>query len=434
MAARPDPFADLPAADADGAIARGVRRLAHLDIPGGGQVVARDGFAFVGHMSPPAGTSVIDIRDPRSPRVVAEIAPPPRSHSHKVAVAGGLMLVNVQRDRRKLIKKAAALAAAETALAGRLGRDPSPAETAAELAVKEADIAALRDEIEHPYADGGFRVFDVSRPESPREVAFQKTGGFGVHGFDFDGRFAFVSTEMEGFRGNILVVYDLARPDTPVEAARWWLPGQGPGEDGPGGTGGRQLHHGLRCGDRFYGACWQAGLRILDVADPYKPSLLGAYDYHPPFSDPTHTVMELPARPDGRRLALGIDEVHHPHPHGQPRAALWVLDVTDASAIQPVSLFQLGELDSPYSRVGRFGAGQIVEHPTGDRVFSTWFAGGLQVLDMSDPARLSRQAFYIPPPPDGAAAPESMDAEVDERGIVLLLDRQRGLDILEPTG
>ena len=41
-------------------LSRNIRRLGHLDIPGGGQVVVQDGYAFVGHMKPPMGTSIID--------------------------------------------------------------------------------------------------------------------------------------------------------------------------------------------------------------------------------------------------------------------------------------------------------------------------------------------------------------------------------------
>src|SRR3546814_2745872 len=38
-------------------LARNIRRIAHLDLPGGGQVVVQDGYAYVGHMKPPYGRS-----------------------------------------------------------------------------------------------------------------------------------------------------------------------------------------------------------------------------------------------------------------------------------------------------------------------------------------------------------------------------------------
>jgi hypothetical protein len=71
-----------------------MKHLSKLDIPGGGQVVAEGDWAYVGHMSPPRGTSIIDVSDPRKPRITGEISLPAHTHSHKVRVHGDIMLVN----------------------------------------------------------------------------------------------------------------------------------------------------------------------------------------------------------------------------------------------------------------------------------------------------------------------------------------------------
>src|ERR1700747_2130523 len=71
-----------------------MKHLSKLDIPGGGQVVAEGGWAYVGHMSPPLGTSILDVSDPKKPRIVSEISVPAHTHSHKVRVHGDIMLVN----------------------------------------------------------------------------------------------------------------------------------------------------------------------------------------------------------------------------------------------------------------------------------------------------------------------------------------------------
>ena len=42
-------------------LAHNLRRIAHLDLPGGGQVVVHDGYAYIGHMKPPHGTSIVDL-------------------------------------------------------------------------------------------------------------------------------------------------------------------------------------------------------------------------------------------------------------------------------------------------------------------------------------------------------------------------------------
>jgi hypothetical protein len=78
----------------DAAMATLLRHLARLDIPGGGQVVAEGGHAFVGHMHPPEGTSIVDVEDPRRPRIVSQVSLPAHTHSHKVRVHGDIMLVN----------------------------------------------------------------------------------------------------------------------------------------------------------------------------------------------------------------------------------------------------------------------------------------------------------------------------------------------------
>src|SRR5260370_2919987 len=71
-----------------------LRHLARLNIPGGGQVVAEGDWAYVGHMHPPEGTSIIDVADPRRPRIISQVSLPAHTHSHKVRVHGDIMLVN----------------------------------------------------------------------------------------------------------------------------------------------------------------------------------------------------------------------------------------------------------------------------------------------------------------------------------------------------
>lgn len=424
----------FPAADSDGCIAKGVRRIAHLDIPGGAQVVEQSGFLFVGHISPPQGTSIIDVRDPRNPVLAATvILPDMRSHSHKVMVSDDLMIVNSQRHRRNYFRKSEKLAEVESRLSLETGGVPSDAEIAMALGVKTSDLALLRTERINPYRQGGFRIYDISIPAKPREISFQPTGGMGVHGFDFDGQYAYVSTEMSGFRGNILVIYDLSKPEHPRELSRWWMPGQERGDTlSTAPVNGNWLHHALRQDNTLWAACCQAGVWAIDISDITHPVTAGTYNYHPPFLEATHTVMGLPQTDRGRKLALVIDEEHDNHPKGQPHAALWLFDVTERESIRPLSVYEVSEMDSPWSRSGsRFGASQIVERPTGDLVFAAWFAGGLRIIDISTPSVPREYGYFIPPPGADLPAPQSMDAEVDDRGLVYLLDRNGGLDILE---
>ena len=75
----------------NGALARNVRRIGHLDLPGAGQVNVAGHYAYVGHIpnKQQLGTSIVDIADPANPRLVATVTlDDPTSHSHKVRVAG----------------------------------------------------------------------------------------------------------------------------------------------------------------------------------------------------------------------------------------------------------------------------------------------------------------------------------------------------------
>ncbi|HEY4998168.1 MAG TPA: hypothetical protein VII36_03450 [Usitatibacter sp.] len=420
--------------DAPATLARNVRRISRLEIPGGGQVVVHGRHAFVGHMKPPHGTTIVDVEDPGNPRVVTTLPlVDSRSHTHKVRVAGDVMITNVEMNNRHLLRRGAErLAEAEARLAGSLGRAAADEEIAADMKLKPGDIGLIRNFMRDGYRDGGFKVWDVSDRARPRLLRHEKTFGFGVHRFDMDERYAYISTEMEGFVGNILVIYDLARPEKPEEVARWWMPGQhAAGGEKPTWSGYKnRLHHALRVGDKLWASCWHAGLRVIDVADIRAPRTVGAYDYHPPFPEPTHTVLRVPFKVGGRDVAVVFDE-EHDHVPGRLHAGMWVFDVSDLASIKPISMFHVSELDSPWARVGRFGAHQPAEHMSDTLVYASWFSGGLRIVDIADPALPVEVGHFIPEPTGGQSSPQSNDVDVDDRGLIYLLDRNQGLDILE---
>jgi hypothetical protein len=415
-------------------LTHGTRGLARMDIQGGGQVVVQDGYAFLGHMSPPEGTTIIDVKDPKNPRIVAKIAPTDHtSHTHKVRVAGDLMITNVERHRRHFYRKGEMLESASVNLEQKLGRPPADSELAQAIGVKASDLADLREGHARGYNDGGFRVWDIRDKANPKLLSYVKTGGIGVHRFDMDENYAYISTEMDGYVGNILVTYDLKDPTQPREVSRWWLPGQHTaGGETPSWKGQRhRLHHALRVGDRMWAACWYAGGYVIDISDITKPKTLGSYNYHPPFPEPTHTLMPLPEKIGGRQLALMIDE-EHDHIPGQPHAFLWIMDASDPANLKPVSTFHVPEHGSPFSQAGgRFGAHQFQEKQIGSLVFVTWFSGGLRIVDLADPEKPREIGHYIPEPFPGHTAPQSNDVDVDERGLIYLLDRDRGFEIVE---
>jgi hypothetical protein len=410
-------------------LTRNIRCLGRLDIPGGGQVVVQDGYAYVGHMKPPMGTSIIDVRDPANPKVVSHVAPPDEwSHTHKVRVAGDLMITNVEMDRRHFLRKG-------DKIAGLRAQGLDDAAIAAELAVALSDIPVLEEALARGYHSGGFRVWDISDKSAPRLLSYVKTHGFGVHRFDMDANYAYISTEMEGYVGNILMIYDLADPTNPTEVARWHMPGQhvAAGETPTGKGYSHRLHHAMRVGDEFWAAVWHAGYRVLDASDITRPRQIGSYAFPKAIPEPTHTVMPLAQTINGRRYAVAIDE-EHDHKPGRLHGFIWVMDVTDLENMEAVAAWDLSERASPW--VGepgvRFGAHQYREKLDSTLVYATWFAGGLRVLDLADPLMPVEVAHYMAETPDGQP-PQSNDVDVDDAGLIYLLDRNTGLDILEMT-
>ena len=141
-------------------------------------------------------------------------------------VAGDLMIVNHERNLTPIGRRAEQMPGVRRELRDALGREPTRAELAQKLSVTEADIVEIEAAEKQPYRNGGFRIYDVSDPAKPKLIHHQMTGGIGVHRFDMDERYAYISTEMDGFIGNILVIYDMRDPKRPQEVSRWWMPGQ----------------------------------------------------------------------------------------------------------------------------------------------------------------------------------------------------------------
>jgi len=416
-----------------GQMVQNVKRIARMDIPGGGQVEVKGNYAYIGHMEPPHGTSIIDVSDPQNPRLVSKIDLEGNdSHSHKVRVVGDdIMIVNSERHMRHFFRKGKLIPEISARLEKNSGRSPSDKEIARELGVATGDIPLLMQAEKRGYNDGGFKIYDISDRTRPQEISSVKTAWYGVHRFDVDQRYVYISTEMEGFNGNILVVYDIQNPQRPQEVSRWCMPDQiiEAGAEPEWINHSARLHHAMRHGDQLWAACCGAGFHVVDVSDISNPKTIGSYNYHP---NTTHTALRVPFKVGGRDVAVVIDE-QHAHHKGQPHAFMWVFDVSDLQNITPLSTYNVSESDSPWSRVpgGRFGAHQFQEHMHSTLVYAAWFSGGLRIVDIADPLLPEEKGFFIPEPAKGANVPLSNDVDVDERGLIYLLDRINGLDILQ---
>lgn len=383
------------------------KHLARLDIPGGGQVVVDGDHAFVGHLRPPSGTSIIDVADPYHPKVISQVAVPTNMHSHKVRVMGDLMLVNQELNRAEPIKPP-------------IG-DPIDKITGETRAATSQGF------------QGGLRIYDISDRSHPRPIGLYPS--YGVHRFDSDDRYAYISSEEEGFLGDIVVIVDLARPDRPEAVGRWWMPGQWlAGGEKPTWPGRRhRCHHPLRMGDRLYTSYWHGGFVILGIEDLAKPRYISGLDWSPPYPCPTHTALPIPQTIMGRRVLVVTDEEVADRLAPSPNAFLWIVDITDETRPVPISTFRVPH-DLPFNRDCWFGAHQPQEIVAGNILCVTWFAGGLRAVDISDIYRPTEIDHFMPIPSAGMPV-QSNDVFFErKRGLIYVIDRFRGLDILEFVG
>jgi len=365
--------------------------VSQIDCQGGGQVWWHKNTLYVSHMRPPDGTSIYDVSDPKHPELIAKMDVPMGWHSHKVRVANDIMVVNYEKFREGA-----------------------------------------------PEFGGGLGIFDVSNPKSPKLINKWRVSGEGggVHRYDFDGRYAYISPTCEGYVGNIMMILDLANPAKPEEVGRWWIPGQhvAGGEEYPWDNFVRpRCHHPLRFGDRLYVSYWHHGFFILDIADMSKPKLISGVNSSPAHPHPTHTALRMPMKLKGRDILIVADEdVAKLRP--SPPAFTWIYDISDERQPMPISTFQVPGLDvDGEPQPAMMGCHQPSERFEGTVVPFSWFAQGLRLVDLADPFAPKEVGFYEPDVPQGYERVSSNDVTVDPNGLIYLLDRQRGLSIIERT-
>ena len=369
--------------------AAGLRVLAQHDLGGYGdgmQVLREGDTLYVGHMGTSGiGTSILDVADPARPVLVTQWPAPPGTHNHKVQAADGLLLVN----HEKFLYRAAAGA---------------------------------------PFS-AGLAVYRLDDPVKPEQVAFWPSGGRGVHRIVWTGgRYAHMSAIPDHFRDRIWVVVDLADPQQPVEAGRWWWPGQRDDEHPQWPDSDRHAaHHALLDGDRAYLGYDDAGMVVLDVSDITHPRQVGHLQWA---GGSTHTCLPLP----GRKLVVVTDEQVADGPHA-PQRAIRVVDVSGASPqVMAVCPHPDGFDDLPL----RFGAHNLHENRAGSYrserlVFATYFSAGVRVYDLADAGHPVEVAHWVPEAPRGQPVAQINDLFVDDGGLIWATDRiGGGLYVLEP--
>ncbi|MCV9877996.1 LVIVD repeat-containing protein [Brenneria izbisi] len=404
---------------------RNMRLIGHSDQggrPDGVQVMVHRGYAYIGHMVS-QGVSIVDVRDPKNPKPAGFIAAPPGTWSIHLQTHDDLLLVVNARD---------------------LFADASFAEEKVYYTRSVAETVSTK--AQNRSWSAGLRIFDISIPDKPREISFLSLDGIGIHRIWYvGGRWAYVSALLDGYSDYIFLTIDLADPQHPQVAGRYWLPGMhtAGGEKANWPEGKRYaLHHAIINGDIAYGSWRDGGLTLLDVSDRSQPRLLSHRNWSPPFGGGTHTALPLP----DRDLLIVLDEAVLDNQEDGEKL-IWVFDIREPRNPVSISTFpQPDEID--YVQKGaHFGPHNLHENRPGSfisssLIFATYQNAGVRVYDISNPYQPKETGALVPAAPQKMVDKrpgrpriiQSCDVFVDAQGIIYSTDYNAGLSIIEYRG
>ncbi|QJR10046.1 hypothetical protein DSM104443_01097 [Usitatibacter rugosus] len=291
-------------------------------------------------------------------------------------------------------------------------------------------------------------VWDVRDPTKPVKASTVVSGLSDTHKswWECDTGIAYLVSGAPGWRTSRMTqVYDLSDPRKPKFIRNFGLVGQQPGATGPVPTG---LHGPIASepgSNRIYfgyGTNSSGILQIVDRAklldgprEPTEANLLspqvGRLDL--PASYGAHTTFPLTGMAGKGDFVLIVNEALTTHCN-EAHQKVWIADVTAEAKPAIVATWEVPEKSGNFCAKGRFGAHSSNESfaPIYYRklVFIAYFNAGVRVLDIRDPARPVEVAYFIP-----EGSPLTNNVEVDERGYIYIVDRgSLGLHILDLTG
>jgi hypothetical protein len=398
---------------------RNIKFISHCDQGGlgdGVQVMVHRGFAYIGHGFS-NGITVVDVRDPKHPNTVNFIACPKNTRAHHLQTHGDLLLaVN------------------------------GPSVWTMQINEKAYFSGSSAEDMKAKEFTTGLRVYDLLKPEAPREIAFMPTDGLGPHRIWYvGGRYAYLSVHFADFSDHVLAIVDMADPTRPHVVGKFWLPGMwtGGGEQPTWPQGKRYaLHHGLVAGNLLYSAWRDGGLAIVDVGDPTKPKLIRHHNWDPPFGGGTHSPLPLP----DRNLLVVADEANFADCSKGLRY-VWIFDVREPSNPISISTCPIPDEADYCKKGGNFGPHNLWENRPGafqssNLIFATLHNAGVRAYDISNAFAPREVGYFVPPNPVKMMDPrpnrpqviQSCDCYVDRNGVMYLTDPNAGLNILQYEG
>ncbi len=417
--------------DTHTASAQNCRLLGFHDLQGREslQIALQGDWCYVGHLpgylpnpltgqKEHSGTSILDVSNPANPTLVAHIPSAPEANCRAVQV------VNGRGGKRYLARN-------------------------------------------HEMASAcSFQIFDITdraKPVQVADVASTPAGAMNMAHkgwWDEDSGLYFGCANEPGFRpGGHLVIWDFSDPANPKYITNQWLPGQLRTEPTHIERG-LNLHHPVvdMANNRVYLSYARGGnVAVLDIKNITRPELIFDYSIEPQFKGP-HTSMPFfgiktpnftPGFGDIRDYILVCNEASDAEYRGQEiRCMVYCLDVTEWKKPMMVDIFRVPDTDF-LTQGGRFGPHQFNEtqnnklyRPQDNRnlLYVAYFAGGMRVLDISDPYAMKEVGYYIPKTtattiPRLKTCIQTNDVDLDYRGLAYISDRAgTGLHIIEYLG
>lgn len=257
-----------------------------------------------------------------------------------------------------------------------------------------------------PGAADGLALFDISDPADPDQVAFFETDYY-IHNSYFDDGIVYLVGS--GLDPNPVVLVDVT-DDDPEEVGRWdltahdeaWADVRFPF---------RTLHDLFVRDGIAYLAYWDAGTWLVDVSDPADiefVSRVGGYDPEELQNlDPPRSQFEWVVPPGNHHYA-------QPSDRGDLLAVgveAWALDTGEELIGGPGSVHlyditdetepeHLVEIEAPASydqtREGQFTTAHNLDI-VDDRLYTSWYFGGVKIHDVSDPADPEELAWWLDP-------------------------------------
>jgi hypothetical protein len=311
-------------------------------------------------------------------------------------------------------------------------------------------------------AQAGVTFHDVSDPRNPQPLGFFLTRNNGAtHGFEIDDNFVYTcastpQSKLEPFGNQELVIIDYTNPQVPTLASTLHIQGQHVGEAfeerdrlNPNGTPQRIWCHEIHVHKgRLYIAWRDAGLVIVDVRDPFHPTVLSRLDYVPPFNGGSlgaaHTSTPVIVDHDQHpKLLVHTDEIFDcPPSFGR------IIDISALSNPQVIASYRIPHVDDTFDfETGQFvcpAGQQSIHHPWFDfrspsLFYQAWYDQGLRAWDISNPFLPREVGYYLSPkyavpgrPADRHIREAFQDADT---GLIYMTDGNGGgLTVLRWTG